>query len=219
MSPNSCDLIYASPWALFCRVYRSLCDHLFCLSTIVVNMSDEETKIIKLRGLPWNSTVKDILDFLKDCEVADGEKSVHLAISHRDGRPNGEAYVEMATLGDVDKAFEYNKNVLGHRYIESKSSNWNDSQLHSLQLCFVLVFNAKAEEFDTCVRRQNLVQQDTFIKLRGLPFSCKCDDIEQFFEGSTYSFLHLVLFSCMPLCLRIRLLQPIRGRRDEERMC
>lgn len=86
-------------------------------------MSEEDTKIIKLRGLPWNSTAKDILDFLKDCEVADGEKSVHLAISHRDGRPNGEAYVEMASLVDVDKAFEYNKNVLGHRYIESKSGS------------------------------------------------------------------------------------------------
>lgn len=82
-------------------------------------MSDEGT-IIKLRGLPWNSTAKDIMDFLKDCAVVDGEKGVHLAISHRDGRPNGEAFVELAAQEDVDKAFEYNKNVLGHRYIESK---------------------------------------------------------------------------------------------------
>lgn len=78
--------------------------------------------IIKLRGLPWNSTAKDIIDFLKDCEVVDGDKGVHLAISHRDGRPNGEAFVELASPDDVDKAFEYNKNVLGHRYIESKVS-------------------------------------------------------------------------------------------------
>lgn len=27
------------------------------------------------------------------------------------------------------------------------------------------------------------MQQDTFIKLRGLPFSCKLEEIEQFFEG------------------------------------
>lgn len=81
---------------------------------------NEDRNIIKLRGLPWNSGPKDILDFLKDCDVVDGEKGVHLAISHRDGRPNGEAFVELASLSDVDKAFEYNKNVLGHRYIESK---------------------------------------------------------------------------------------------------
>lgn len=85
-------------------------------------MSDERN-IIKLRGLPWNSTSKDILDFLKECQVMEGEKSVHLAISHRDGRPNGEAFVELATPDDVEKAFEYNKNVLGHRYIESESES------------------------------------------------------------------------------------------------
>lgn len=87
-------------------------------------MSDtmnDDRNIIKLRGLPWNSTVKDILDFLKECEVVDGEKGVHLAISHRDGRPNGEAFVELASQEDLDKAFEYNKNILGHRYIESES--------------------------------------------------------------------------------------------------
>jgi RNA recognition motif-containing protein len=45
--------------------------------------------IIKLRGLPWNSSAKDVIDFLKNVEVVDGEKGVHMAISPRDGRPNG----------------------------------------------------------------------------------------------------------------------------------
>lgn len=39
-----------------------------------------------------------------------------------------------------------------------------------------------------CLKRQNLVQHDTFIKLRGLPFSCKAEDIEQFFEGRFWAF-------------------------------
>lgn len=100
--------------------------------------------IIQLRGLPWNSTAKDILEFLKDVQVIDEEKGVHLgkfwvlaaillnfnstfiqlspqpAISHRDGRPNGEAFVELVSPDDVDKAFEYNKNIMGNRYIESE---------------------------------------------------------------------------------------------------
>lgn len=79
-----------------------------------------DRNVIKLRGLPWDSTAADILDFLKDCSVVNAEKGVHMAISHRDGRPNGEAYVELETPEDVDRAFSYNKNVLGHRYIESK---------------------------------------------------------------------------------------------------
>jgi hypothetical protein len=48
------------------------------------------------------------------------ELGVHLAISPRDGRPNGEAFVECATEEDFNKAFDYNKNILGHRYIESE---------------------------------------------------------------------------------------------------
>lgn len=52
-----------------------------------------------------------------------------------------------------------------------------------LLLLLFIVFNAKPEEFDQCLKRQNVMQQDTFIKLRGLPFSCKLEEIEQFFEG------------------------------------
>lgn len=122
-----------------------------------------DRNIIKLRGLPWNSTAAEILEFLKDVNVVDGEKGVHMSVSNRDGRPNGEAFVELETMDDVDKAFTYNKNLLGHRYIE--------------------IFNAKPEEFDQCLKRTNVMQQDTFVKLRGLPFSCKLEDIEQFFSG------------------------------------
>lgn len=127
----------------------------------------------------------EILDFLKDCEVVEGEKGVHLAISHRDGRPNGEAFVELATPAAVDKAFEYNKNVLGHRYIESNLNIYSYLLKinNVLYTNYILVFNAKPEEFEQCVKRSCAVQQDTFIKLRGLPFSCKNDDIEQFFQG------------------------------------
>jgi hypothetical protein len=74
--------------------------------------------IIKLRGLPWNSTANDILDFLKNVDVVGGEKGIHMAVG-RDGRANGEAYVECATANDLDTAFTYNKNMIGSRYIES----------------------------------------------------------------------------------------------------
>lgn len=125
--------------------------------------SERDSSIIKLRGLPFDATAKDILMFLEECNTPDGEKSVHLAISHRDGRPNGEAFVELCSPQDVEKAFEYNKNVMRHRYIE--------------------IFNAKLDEFETCLRRSNLVQHDTFVKLRGLPFSCTVEDILEFFQG------------------------------------
>jgi hypothetical protein len=129
--------------------------------------------VIKLRGLPWNVSVKEILEFLKDVNVKNGEKGVHLAISPRDGRPNGEAFVECVSEEDFNKSFDYNKNILGHRYIE--------------------IFSAKLDEFDYVLKRQNVVQHDTFVKLRGLPYSCQPEDIEKFFEDTLrYSDHHQV---------------------------
>lgn len=48
---------------------------------------------------------------------------------------------------------------------------------------FSIVFTAKLEEFEYVMKKQNVVQQDTFIKLRGLPYSCSYGEIEKFFEG------------------------------------
>lgn len=79
-----------------------------------------DSNIVKLRGLPWNVTPKEILQFLEGVQVDKGENGVHLITSPRDGRPNGEAFVECATDGDVAKAFEYQNKNLGKRYIESE---------------------------------------------------------------------------------------------------
>lgn len=38
----------------------------------------------------------------------------------REGRPSGEAFVELETLSDVEQALKKDKQHMGHRYIESK---------------------------------------------------------------------------------------------------
>lgn len=48
---------------------------------------------------------------------------------------------------------------------------------------FVIVFNAQMDEFESVLNKQHVVQMDTFIKLRGLPYSITPAEIEQFFEG------------------------------------
>lgn len=45
------------------------------------------------------------------------------------------------------------------------------------------VFNAQVDEFESVLNKQHVVQMDTFIKLRGLPYSITTDEIEQFFDG------------------------------------
>lgn len=85
-----------------------------------VNEEQNDNHIIKLRGLPWNVSSKDIIDFLEDIEIVRGENGIHLITSQRDGRPNGEAFVECASENDYNKAFDYHKKTMGHRYIESE---------------------------------------------------------------------------------------------------
>lgn len=81
----------------------------------------ESSWIVKLRGLPWSVTTQDILDFLDGVEVSGDTNGVHLiTYSRNSSRPNGEAFVVCATEESYNKAFEYNKKTMGHRYIESK---------------------------------------------------------------------------------------------------
>lgn len=81
--------------------------------------------IIKLRGLPWTVTNKDIVNFLKDIAIADGENGVHLITYSRNStRPNGEAFVVCASENDYKKSFYYNKKTIGKRYIESMFVYW-----------------------------------------------------------------------------------------------
>lgn len=89
------------------------------MSECDAKVENNNSQIIKLRGLPWNVSAQDIIDFLKDCDILNGEKGIHLITSPRDGRPNGEAFVELCTESDFTLAFDYNKKVMGHRYIES----------------------------------------------------------------------------------------------------
>ena len=85
------------------------------------NDSQDQSWIIKLRGLPWTVTNQDILDFLDGVEVNDDANGVHLITYARNStRPNGEAFVVCASEEDYKRAFDFNKKTMGHRYIESK---------------------------------------------------------------------------------------------------
>uniref|UniRef100_A0A1L8DFZ5 Putative splicing factor hnrnp-f n=1 Tax=Nyssomyia neivai TaxID=330878 RepID=A0A1L8DFZ5_9DIPT len=54
---------------------------------------------------------------------------------------------------------------------------------HSPYVNYDELFAAKPDEFETVMRKQCVVQADTFVKLRGLPYSVSPNEIETFFEG------------------------------------
>ncbi|XP_075209789.1 heterogeneous nuclear ribonucleoprotein H-like isoform X2 [Lycorma delicatula] len=127
---------------------------------------DDEGYVIKMRGLPWSTTVDEIIKFLDGCNIKNGKAGVQMTMS-REGRPSGEAYVEMESLDDVERACKKDRDHMGHRYIE--------------------VFRSKRSEMEWVLRRSGMnvehAMDDGCVRLRGLPFGCSKDEIADFFKG------------------------------------
>ncbi|XP_044742864.1 heterogeneous nuclear ribonucleoprotein F-like isoform X2 [Chrysoperla carnea] len=132
------------------------------------NMSSSEGGddgfIVKLRGLPWSATVDEILNFFRDCTVHEGKQGIHMTQS-REGRPSGEAYVELESEEDVERACKKDREHIGNRYIE--------------------VFKVNRAEMEWVLKRRGLngSNEDGCVRLRGLPFGCSKEEIAQFFSG------------------------------------
>ncbi|XP_034663624.1 heterogeneous nuclear ribonucleoprotein H3 isoform X1 [Drosophila subobscura] len=123
----------------------------------------ESPKFIRLRGLPWSATHKEILDFLENVNVTNGSQGIHLVTSRVDGKNTGEAYVEVSTQEDVEEARKLNKASMGHRYIE--------------------VFTATPKEAKEAMRKIGGHGNAFVVKLRGLPYAVTEQQIEEFFTG------------------------------------
>jgi len=79
---------------------------------------DEESYVVKLRGLPWSTMADEILKFFSDCNIKDGKLGIHMTIS-REGWPNVEVYVEMETDKDIEKKSSFSTHTLdGHLQTE-----------------------------------------------------------------------------------------------------
>jgi len=73
--------------------------------------------VIKIRGLPYEATAREICSFFRDCEIIGGASGVFITLNQR-GLPTGEAFIEMETQSDIDSALRHNKEKMGSRYIE-----------------------------------------------------------------------------------------------------
>ncbi|CAH2040104.1 unnamed protein product, partial [Iphiclides podalirius] len=137
--------------------------------------SGDAGHIIKLRGLPFSTTVEDVLDFLRGVNVVNGKEGVHLT-EVRPGRPSGECYVEVLDQIDVEEALKKDKENMGKRYIEVFSTDRQDMEWA------LNAMNQSENGFDGI---PNLSDDMGIVKLRGLPFGCSKEEIIQFFDGLT----------------------------------
>ncbi|KAK5647185.1 hypothetical protein RI129_002077 [Pyrocoelia pectoralis] len=77
--------------------------------------------IVRMRGLPYDCTAKQVLDFFasgeQPCTVLDGSEGV-LFVKKPDGRATGDAFVLFAQEIDAPKALSKHRECIGSRYIE-----------------------------------------------------------------------------------------------------
>lgn len=123
----------------------------------------KEVYIVQVKGLPWSCSAQDLQQFFSDCRIRDGMKGIHLILNGQ-GRPSGEAFIEMEHEGDVAKALEKHRQYLGPRFVEVYE-----------------VMDSDAE--DILKKAAQMPADDGVVRLRGLPFSCNEEDIAQFFSG------------------------------------
>jgi len=75
-------------------------------------VDDHKPPVIRLKGLVWSATEKDIKAFLNDCNVT----KIEIATNER-GKPTGEAIVHLLSKSDVEKAKAHNRQYLGERFV------------------------------------------------------------------------------------------------------
>ncbi|KAG7321398.1 hypothetical protein KOW79_015813 [Hemibagrus wyckioides] len=132
----------------------------------VLIMAEDEGFVVRVRGLPWSCSVDEVARFFSDCKVANNGTSIHFTYT-REGRPSGEAFVELESEDDLKIALKKDRETMGHRYVE--------------------VFKSNNVEMDWVLKHTGPngpeTEGDGLVRLRGLPFGCSKEEIVQFFSG------------------------------------
>ena len=80
----------------------------------------EHTGYLRMRGLPFSTTKKEIFDFFKSYNPVEDS----ICLTYRsDGRATGEGYILFATAEHAKDAMTLHRNSMGSRYIELFISN------------------------------------------------------------------------------------------------
>ncbi|XP_064396265.1 heterogeneous nuclear ribonucleoprotein F-like isoform X2 [Halichondria panicea] len=130
--------------------------------------------VVRLRGLPYSATRLDIKELLKDCNIVNGEKGVTFTFLE-DGRPSGEAFVDLGSEDDVAKALEHNNEHMGRRYVEIFRASRGEKE-------WDLRVSCESKE-GPGGSRDGGGGGENVVRLRGLPFGASDDQVHDFFSG------------------------------------
>ncbi|EPY87655.1 Heterogeneous nuclear ribonucleoprotein H isoform 2-like protein [Camelus ferus] len=117
-------------------------------------------------GLGRTLSAEGLASVAGNCKIQNGAQGIRF-IYTREGRPSGEAFVELESEDEVKLALKKDRETMGHRYVEVFKSN-------NVEMDWVLKHTGPNSP-DTA--------NDGFVRLRGLPFGCSKEEIVQFFSG------------------------------------
>jgi len=122
----------------------------------------EGASYLRLRGLPYSATYRDVIAFFADIEsITDDQVVLGRA---PDGRLTGEAWVQLRSAANAETALsKKQRSDLGGRYVELFSAT--EQEAHSS------VSGSGNSRSPGCI----------WVKVRGLPYSAVAEDVAQFF--------------------------------------
>lgn len=148
--------------------------------------------VVRLRGLPFDCSESDVLDFLHGLQLLD------ILFIHKGGRFSGEAFCLLAYPLQVDFALQRNRQNMGRRYIEVFRSNkqeYYSAIAHEVSDTRVNSPRRSAPRARSNDDGKDLVEHTGVLRMRGLPYSAGKDDILDFFKEYELSedHVHIVL--------------------------
>jgi len=123
---------------------------------------------LKMRGIPFKCTEKDVVQFFKKCKISD----IRFPMNKK-GKRSGYAFVDFDSSEDLQRALKKNGKTMGSRYVE-----------------LFAVKNVKKESTDDRKwNKQDKAAEDQETELadsgrifvRNLPFTCTESDLESYF--------------------------------------
>ncbi|CAF3880240.1 unnamed protein product [Rotaria magnacalcarata] len=150
--------------------------------------------VVRLRGLPWNTTQTEVQNFLQGCNVRQTN-----FVTNDQGRATGECFVVLESNEDVDNAKSFHQKNIGSRYIEVFESNADEmTQTTKNNTTATTNNNNNNNNNNNANSNLNTTNQNSennssntdnwrepVIRLRGLPYNSSKEDVTRFFDGTT----------------------------------
>jgi len=140
-------------------------------------LSHQKSKCyLRMKGIPWNSTIQEVKDFLVDVDIEFNEHNL-LLVKMVNGHDSGDCLLALNTLDQKMQCMEKANTYMGTRYIEffpSGRDEWDRTKNRKVQ------------------PRKIPINENSFVVLmRGLPYSAHEDDCIAFFDDIHCLGVHL----------------------------